>query len=131
LEHINIDERFLGLTLFALAPNVTEFLNAIAFAIHGNIALSLEIGSAYALQVALLQIPALVAFSAFYNYGYPFDMSTTFFLLFPHWDVITVLLSVFILTYTFNEGRTNYFKGATLTLAYVVLIASFAFVPSQ
>jgi Ca2+:H+ antiporter len=65
----NIDERYLGLTLFALAPNFTEFLNAIAFAMYGNIELSLEIGSAYTLQVALLQIPSLIAFSAFYNWN--------------------------------------------------------------
>lgn len=31
---------------------------------NGNIALSMEIGSAYALQVCLLQIPALVFYSA-------------------------------------------------------------------
>jgi Ca2+:H+ antiporter len=43
--------------------------NAISFAMNGNIALSMEIGSAYALQVCLLQIPALVLFSAFYG-GY-------------------------------------------------------------
>ena len=34
---------------------------------NGNIALSMEIGSAYALQVCLLQIPALVLFSAIYE----------------------------------------------------------------
>jgi Ca2+:H+ antiporter len=38
--------------------------NAISFAMNGNIALSMEIGSAYALQVCLLQVPALVLFSA-------------------------------------------------------------------
>ena len=84
----NIDERYLGLTLFALAPNFTqviynshgtyfetdvcfrrEFLNAIAFAMYGNIELSMEIGSAYTLQVALLQIPSLIAFSAIYNWN--------------------------------------------------------------
>lgn len=31
---------------------------------NGNIALSMEIGSAYALQVLLLQIPAVVLYSA-------------------------------------------------------------------
>ncbi|KAG5459816.1 MAG: hypothetical protein BJ554DRAFT_8226, partial [Olpidium bornovanus] len=65
VENMNIDEKFLGLTLFALVPNVTEFMNAISFAIYNNIALSMEIGSAYAVQVALLQIPALVAYSGF------------------------------------------------------------------
>ncbi|KAF9933125.1 hypothetical protein FBU30_006449 [Linnemannia zychae] len=47
----SIDEKLLGLTLFALVPNVTEFMNAISFAMYGNIALSMEIGSAYALQL--------------------------------------------------------------------------------
>lgn len=66
LEGSDIDEKFLGITLFALVPNTTEFLNAISFAMNGNIALSMEIGSAYALQVCLLQIPAIVAFSAWH-----------------------------------------------------------------
>lgn len=34
-----IDEKFLGLTLFALVPNTTEFMNAVSFAMNGNIAL--------------------------------------------------------------------------------------------
>ena len=34
---------------------------------NGNIALSMEIGSAYALQVCLLQVPCLVLFSAIYG----------------------------------------------------------------
>lgn len=36
---IALDEKFLGLTLFALVPNITEFTNAIGFSIHGNIVL--------------------------------------------------------------------------------------------
>ena len=39
LEGSGIDEKFLGVTLFALVPNTTEFLNAISFAMNGNIAL--------------------------------------------------------------------------------------------
>ncbi|KAI9474093.1 MAG: hypothetical protein EXX96DRAFT_596945 [Benjaminiella poitrasii] len=69
MENVAIDEKFLGLTLFALVPNITEFMNAISFALYGNIVLSMEIGSAYALQVCLLQIPAMVAFSLWYNWG--------------------------------------------------------------
>ncbi len=38
-EGMNMDEKLLGLTLFAIVPNVTEFMNAIAFALYGNIAL--------------------------------------------------------------------------------------------
>jgi Ca2+:H+ antiporter len=39
--------------------------------VSGNIVLSLEIGSAYAIQVALVQIPVLVAFSAIWNHFGP------------------------------------------------------------
>ncbi|KAJ2197126.1 hypothetical protein GGH18_001421 [Coemansia sp. RSA 530] len=67
IQGVGIPEKYIGLTLFALVPNVTEFLNAIAFAIQNNIALSIEISNAYTVQVALLQIPILVAFSAYYG----------------------------------------------------------------
>ena len=39
LQDSGIDEKFLGVTLFALVPNTTEFMNAISFALNNNIAL--------------------------------------------------------------------------------------------
>jgi Ca2+:H+ antiporter len=103
LDNVDIDEKFLGITLFALVPNTTEFLNAISFAMNGNIALSMEIGSAYALQVCLLQIPALVLYSAVYGrFIDPMDvMDHTFTLIFPQWDMVTVILCVFLLRYAY------------------------------
>ncbi|GAA5802704.1 hypothetical protein HPULCUR_008178 [Helicostylum pulchrum] len=129
MEDFPMDEKFLGLTLFALVPNITEFMNAISFALYGNIVLSMEIGSAYALQVCLLQIPAMVAFSVWYNYGKEEIAKFTFSLVFPRWDVISVIFSVFLLTYTYQEGKANYFKGSILILSYIVLIAGFYLIP--
>lgn len=168
LSNFPLDEKVLGLTLFAIAPTVTEFYNAISFAVAGNIALSLEIGSAYAIQVALLQIPALVIFSSWYlgrqsalmelepnaslfpskmiqdalhqmTLGlYPTTMAATsrpkvrgFTLIFPQWDLATIVFAVFILSYTYVEGKSNYFKGAMLLLAYAVLLSGFLFVPTE
>ncbi|KAL8868436.1 MAG: hypothetical protein Q9174_004995 [Haloplaca sp. 1 TL-2023] len=127
LESVDIDEKFLGITLFALVPNTTEFLNAISFAMNGNIALSMEIGSAYALQVFLLQIPALVLFSAVH--GQYLDaqdlIDHTFNLIFPQWDMVTVILCVFLLSYVYGEGKSNYFKGSILVLTYLVIVVGF------
>jgi hypothetical protein len=39
LKDSGIEEKFLGITLFALVPNTTEFMNAISFALNGNISL--------------------------------------------------------------------------------------------
>ncbi|KAF2232482.1 hypothetical protein EV356DRAFT_525182 [Viridothelium virens] len=129
LDNVDIDEKFLGITLFALVPNTTEFLNAISFAMNGNIALSMEIGSAYALQVCLLQVPCLVLFSAVYG-GFinPDDIiDHTFTLLFPQWDMVTVTLCVILLTYMYGEGKSNYFKGSILILSYLVVVLGFYF----
>ncbi|KAH6851346.1 Sodium/calcium exchanger protein-domain-containing protein [Chaetomium sp. MPI-CAGE-AT-0009] len=127
LESFDIDEKFLGITLFALVPNTTEFLNAISFAMNGNIALSMEIGSAYALQVCLLQVPALVLFSAVDTLRVPAEDAAryTFSLLFPQWDMVTVILCVFLLSYMYGEGKSNYFKGSILLLSYLVVIIGF------
>lgn len=132
LENFAIDEKFLGVTLFALVPNTTEFLNAISFAMNGNIALSMEIGSAYALQVCLLQIPALVLYSALYPYTGPSGDNSeaamyTFSLLFPQWDMVTVILCVFLLSYVYGEGKSNYFKGSILILTYLVVVTGYYF----
>ncbi|KAF4424891.1 Ca2+:H+ antiporter [Fusarium austroafricanum] len=129
LESFSIDQKFLGITLFALVPNTTEFLNAISFAMNGNIALSMEIGSAYALQVCLLQIPALVFYSAFWP-GIPEGGDPalyTFSLLFPQWDLVTVILCVFLLSYMYGEGKSNYFKGSILMLTYLVVVIGYYF----
>ncbi|KAJ7505531.1 hypothetical protein B0H11DRAFT_1796360 [Mycena galericulata] len=129
LEDSGIDEKFLGVTLFALVPNTTEFMNAISFALNGNIALSMEIGSAYALQVCLLQIPAMVAFSAWYAPEKMGEVATTFTLIFPRWDVVVIILSMFLMTYTYIEAKSNYHRGSILILSYLVLTAGFYFAP--
>lgn len=97
---------------------------------NGNIALSMEIGSAYALQVCLLQIPALVLFSAMYPMvpANPLDAARyTFTLLFPQWDMVTVILCVFLLSYMYGEGKSNYFKGSILLLSYLVVVTGYYF----
>ena len=147
LESVELDEKFVGIAVFALVPNTTEFLvstllmpgraqilkltlfmqNAISFAMNGNIALSMEIGSAYALQVCLLQIPALVLFSAIHGrYLDPTNLpGHTFSLIFPQWDMVTVILCVFLLSYVYGEGKSNYFKGSILVLTYLVIVTGF------
>lgn len=113
---------------------------------NGNIALSMEIGSAYALQVLLLQIPALVFYSAIHNLyiddaqlaAHSFSKHTegvecegsanrATALIFPQWDMVTVILCVFLLSYMYGEGKSNYFKGSILILSYMVVITGFHF----
>lgn len=122
LSNFPINPKFLGLTVFALVPNTTEFLNAISFAIGGNVALSMEIGSAYALQVVLIQIPSLVLYSIFKEFD---NVDKIFSLVFPRWDIIATLISIYLFTYIYAEGKSNYFKGVILILIYAVVLMGF------
>lgn len=130
LVNFPINPKFLGITIFALVPNTTEFLNAISFAMHGNVALSMEIGSAYALQVCLIQIPSLVLYSIFFisNQETLVNVKDSMFtLIFPKWDLVASLISVVLFTYIYAEGKSNYFKGSILILIYIIVIIGFYF----
>lgn len=89
----------------------------------------MEIGSAYALQVCLLQIPAMVAFSAWYAPEKMGEVASTFTLTFPRWDVIVIILSMFLMTYTYIEARSNYHRGSILIMSYLVMVAGFYLAP--
>lgn len=128
LQNFSISEKLLGIIIFALVPNTTEFLNAISFAMNGNIALSMEIGSAYALQVCLLQVPALVLYSIWLEPDISGPIRDYMFtLVFPRWDLWMVIFCVFLFSYIYAEGKSNYFKGSILILSYLVVISGFYF----
>ena len=37
-------------------------------------------------------------------------------LIFPRWDALTIILSVFLMTYTYIEAKSNYHRGSILIL---------------
>jgi Ca2+:H+ antiporter len=39
--------------------------------------------------------------------------------------MITVILCVFLLSYVYGEGKSNYFKGSILVLTYFVVVLGF------
>jgi Ca2+/H+ antiporter len=39
-------------------------------------------------------------------------------LIFPRWDVIALIFSVFLMTYTYIEAKSNYHRGSMLILRY-------------
>ena len=41
--------------------------------------------------------------------------------------MVTVILCVFLLSYMYGEGKSNYFKGSILILSYLVVTMGFYF----
>jgi len=54
-------------------------------------------------------------------------LTHTFTLIFPQWDLVTVILCVFLLSYIYAEGKSNYFKGSILILSYLTVMMGFYF----
>jgi len=125
LQNFDLSQRFLGVTAIALIPSAAEFVNAIQFALQENISLALEIGNSYAVQISLIQIPALVLMSAILNHGH---YTNSFTLIFPILDVFAVIFAVIILNYISIDGKSNYFQGSALCIIWTILIAAFYFI---
>ncbi|XP_065835575.1 uncharacterized protein [Oscarella lobularis] len=116
-----VSETFIGVTLLALVPDLPEIVNGIQFALHNNIALSIEVGSSIAVQVCLLQIPVLVLFEWFYSVG--------FVLRFNNVSLWSVLMSTLLMNYIYMDGKSDYFQGTALVSVYTIFIAMFYFIP--
>lgn len=41
--------------------------------------------------------------------------------------MVTVILCVFLLSYMYGEGKSNYFKGSILLLSYLVVVVGYYF----
>lgn len=39
--------------------------------------------------------------------------------------MVTVILCVFLLSYVYSEGKSNYFKGSILVLTYLVVVIGY------
>jgi Ca2+:H+ antiporter len=124
---------------FALVPNTTEFMNAMSFAINGNISLRYvdlpsflypSINHCELMRLNLRPAWKLArpthcrSASSRSPLWWPLARGTipgiwapdTFTLIFPWWDVIAILLSIFLLTYTYIEAKSNYHRGRILIL---------------
>jgi len=108
----------------ALVPSSAEYVNAIGFALNNNVSLSLEIGATSAVQISLIMVPVLVAFSAVVHQGRAEDSMT---LLFTPLSLFAIIMSVVIVNYISIEGVANYFKGAVLVACYCLFITAFYF----
>jgi len=125
LVEIGLTQAFLGITLIALTPAATEIANAIKFSLLNQISLSVSIGSASSIQVALIQMPSLIILAIIFS-G---DGASTFHLIFPLMSVFSVILAVLTFNYISSEGHSNYFVGSVLVVMYILFIASFYFTP--
>lgn len=111
-----ISEMFVGAVVIAVIGGAAEIASAIRAAGKGRLDLALAISMGGSVQIALFVAPVLV-FASYFVGTQPLE------LLFRGPAVILLFFSVVIVGQLSSDGRSTWFKGALMVLAYVILAA--------
>lgn len=118
IEELNLSPRFVGLVFYTLIPNAAEYMNAIKFALNGNIGLSMEIGNQGALLTAMIELPVLVCMSYVLNKAFH---TVLFTLVFPMIDICAILIATFLRNSILTEKTVNYLTGTSFLIIFLLI----------
>ena len=109
----HISKTFIGLILLPIVGNAAEHVTAVVVAWKNkmNLAIGVAIGSS--MQIALLVTPFLVIL------GWIIGRDMT--LHFETFETVVFFLSVLVVNYLIQDGKSNYLEGAMLIGTYVLL----------
>jgi Ca2+:H+ antiporter len=117
---IGITQTFIGIVVIAIITNIAEKSTAIHFALRNKLDVSIEIGLSSAIQIALFVVPILMLISSVFSLGFS--------LVFTPFEILAVMIAVFIVNYLSADGRCNWLEGAQLISVYAIIAIAFFFV---
>ncbi|MBU8880518.1 calcium/proton exchanger [Bacillus sp. FJAT-29790] len=106
-------ELFIGVVIVAIVGNAAEHASAIIMAYKNKMDVAVEIAVGSTLQIAMFVAPLLVLISLFFP--------TTMRLLFTLPELIAMVTAALLMIVISNDGESNWFEGATLLAAYVIM----------
>ena len=119
VEEFGLSKLFVGLIVVPLVGNAAEHSSAIFLAAKDKMDVSIEIAIGSSTQIALFIAPLLVFVSL--AVGHPMDF------IFSGIEIAAVAFSSAILGFIALDGRSNWFEGAQLLAAYLIMAVSFFF----
>jgi Ca2+:H+ antiporter len=112
-EKFGWSELFIGVIIVAIVGNAAEHASAIIMAYKNKMNIAVEIAVGSTLQVAMFVAPVLVLISLFFPQNMP--------LVFTLPELISMVTAVLLTISITNDGDTNWFEGATLLAAYIIM----------
>ncbi|TYR79201.1 calcium/proton exchanger [Priestia megaterium] len=106
-------ELFIGVIIVAIVGNAAEHASAIIMAAKNKMGVAVEIAVGSTLQVAMFVAPVLVLISLLFEIQMP--------LVFTWPELVSMITAVFVTVAISNDGDTNWFEGAILLGAYVIM----------
>jgi len=108
---------FIGTILLPIVGNAAEHAAAIIFAYKNKMDLCLGIAVGSAAQISLFVIPFTVVIA--WMMGQPLSLD------FHVFETAVLFMTVVLVSFTLQNGDSDWLKGAMLVTAYVLVSASF------
>ncbi|KAM0439819.1 hypothetical protein ACHAPT_000916 [Fusarium lateritium] len=121
VETSGISRAFIGLILIPIVGNAAEHVTAVVVAIRDKMDLAMGVAIGSSIQIALLVTPFLVIVGWIIGS----DMS----LHFETFQTVAFSVSVLVVTYTVQDGKSNYLEGAMLLGLYAIIALAFLVTP--
>jgi Ca2+:H+ antiporter len=113
VETAHISKTFVGLILLPIVGNAAEHVTAVVVAIKDKMDLAMGVAIGSSMQIALLVTPFLVIL------GWIVDQPMT--LHFETFETVVFFLSVLVVTYVIQDGKSNYLEGCMVSVAVIEL----------
>ncbi|EKD19898.1 manganese resistance 1 protein [Drepanopeziza brunnea f. sp. 'multigermtubi' MB_m1] len=123
VESSGISKTFIGLILLPIVGNAAEHVTAIVVAVKDKMDLAMGVAIGSSMQIALLVTPALVLL------GWVIGVNMT--LHFETFETVVFFLSVLVVTYVIQDGKSNYLEGAMLLGLYIIISLAFLVYPDR
>jgi Ca2+:H+ antiporter len=120
-ERLGLTELFTGIILLPIIGNAAEHATAVVVAMKNKMDLSVAVAMGSSLQIALFVAPLLVIIGWFL--GQPMDLN------FNPFELVAVMVAVFIANSVSSDGRSNWLEGTLLLATYLILGIAFFFHP--
>jgi Ca2+:H+ antiporter len=118
VETMHISKTFIGLILLPIVGNAAEHVTAVVVALKDKMDLAIGVAIGSSMQIALLVTPFLVIL------GWIMDIPMT--LHFETFETVIFFLSMLVVTYTIQDGKSNYLEGAMVSLIALYETKAFA-----
>jgi Ca2+:H+ antiporter len=116
VETAHISKTFIGLVLIPIVGNAAEHVTAVIVAYKGKMDLAINVAIGSSLQIALFVTPFLVVLG--WIIGQPMTLH------FQGFETVVLFISVLVVNYLIQDGKSNYLEGAMCIGTYVYSGAS-------
>ncbi|CAI9757747.1 unnamed protein product [Fraxinus pennsylvanica] len=114
---MNMPVAFISVILLPIVGNAAEHTSAIMFAMKDKLDITLGVAIGSSTQISMFVIPFCVIVG--WTMGMHMDLN------FQLFETATLFITVLVVAFMLQEGKSNYFKGLMLILCYLIVAASF------